>query len=241
MRRGCRGFQDMPLPDWHAVAVHRARCARQRSKASLQDYCPSWDQLDLPRTRPTPVRLHALALRARNSDRIRQSNGGEWHLARAICRARAFGRHAQGSRPCPLCPTICRRGVRRCGGRLLPKSLSWSNIGGTWHIAILSVRSQRPPPLQPSCIVRAGWKGVTSALRPRLFERRIAIAAQPRGIPIRRGGFSLAPLILIAAPQPGQFRSFDNALRPIENLDPIFPFAEHVVPSKGSRAKSADE
>ena len=170
MRRECRGFQDMLLPDWHAVALHRARCARQRSKASLQDQCPSWDQLDLPRTRPTPVRLHALALRARNSDRIRQSNGGEWHLARAICRARAFGRHAQGSRPCPSCPTICRRGFRRCGGRLLPKSLCWSNIGGTWHIAILSVRSQRPPPLQPSCIVRAGWKGVTYALQARCLS-----------------------------------------------------------------------
>jgi len=74
-----------------------------------------------------------------------------------------------------------------------------------------------------------------------LFERRIANAARPRGIPIRRGGFSLAPLVLIAAPRPGQFRSFDNSLRPIENLDPIFPFAERVVPSEGSRAKSADE
>lgn len=153
MLRGCRGSRGRTLLDSRVTAVRRARCARQRPKASLQDQCPSWARLHLPKTRLTPVRLHALALRARTPDRIRQSNGGEWLLARVTHRVTAYGRHAQGSRPCPLCRTICRPGFHRCGGRLLPKSLSWWNIGGTWHIAILSARSQRPssPPALLCC------------------------------------------------------------------------------------------
>ena len=67
-----------------------------------------------------------------------------------------------------------------------------------------------PPPLQPFCVVRTGRRGFTSALRARRFERHIDIAAHPRGLPIIRSDFSLAPLILIAAPRPGQFRSCDT-------------------------------
>ena len=41
MRRGCRGFQDMPLPDWHAAAVHRAR-----SSALPPRVCAFWSARD---------------------------------------------------------------------------------------------------------------------------------------------------------------------------------------------------
>ena len=74
-----------------------------------------------------------------------------------------------------------------------------------------------PPPLQPFCIVGGSWRKVTSALRARLFEYRIAFAAQPRGLPICCSGFSLAQLVLIAAPRPGRFRSWDK-LRPLSKI-----------------------
>ena len=153
MLRGCRGSRGRTLLDSRVTAVRRARCARQRPKASLQDQCPSWARLHLPRTRLTPVHLHSPEQPARSADHIPQNNGKGSLFGRATHRVTAYGRHAQGSRPCLLCRTICRPGFHRCGGRLLPKSLSWWNIGGTWHIAILSARSQRPssPPALLCC------------------------------------------------------------------------------------------
>ena len=153
MRRGCRGSQDMPLPDWHAVAVRRAR-----SSALPPRVCGCWSirvrwwSQNLKRAR-LRRHLHSPEQPARSADHIPQNNGKGSLFGRATHRVTAYGRHAQGSRPCPLCRTICRPGFHKCGGRLLPKSLSWWNIGGTWHIAILSARSQRPssPPALLCC------------------------------------------------------------------------------------------
>gem|GEM_PF-6915955 len=117
MRRGCRGSQDIPLPDWHAVAVHRAR-----SSALPPRVCGCWSvrgrwSSQKLKKAPVPRILHAPMQTTRSADRIPQSNGRGWPVGRATHRVTACDHHAQGSRPCPWCRTTCRPGFRRSCGR----------------------------------------------------------------------------------------------------------------------------
>ena len=116
-----------------------------------------------------------------------------------------------GQRAMPLAPDHLPPRDSQMRRAVASKELFWVE----YRLGYCTSRSFRlahkgPPPLQPFCVVRTGRRGFTSALRARRFERHIDIAAHPRGLPIIRSDFSLAPLILIAAPRPGQFRSCDT-------------------------------
>lgn len=140
MRRGCRGFQDMPLPDWHAVAVHRAR-----SSALPPRVCGCWSirvrwwSQNLKKA-PVPRNLHAPMQIARSADGIPRNSGRGWPVGRATHSGTACGHHARGNRPCPLCRTTCPPAIRKCDGRSR-QATGWDEFGQTGTCEFLSMQS----------------------------------------------------------------------------------------------------
>ena len=149
MRRGCRGSQDMPLPDWHAVAVHRAR-----SSALPPRVCGCWSVRDrwgsqILKKAPVPRHLHSPKQPTRSADRIPRNSGKGWPVGRATRSVTACGHHAQGSKPSPWWRTICRPGIRIYGEPCPPGKtvIGWTVEGTLWLHRGSIAPAERIPPL----------------------------------------------------------------------------------------------
>ena len=140
MRRGCRGFQDMLSPDWHAVAVHRARSSALPPRVyGCWSIRVRWWSQNLKKAQVTR-NLHAPMPTTRSADRIPRNSGREWPVGRATHSETACGHHARGNKPCPLCRTICPLAIHKYDARSR-QATGWDEFGQIGTCELLSMQS----------------------------------------------------------------------------------------------------
>ncbi len=90
-----------------------------------------------------PRNLHAPMQTARSADRSPQNNGRGSPSGRASRRAKVCGLRVRGSKPSPLCLTICRPWIRKCG----EQSRQGTGCEECWQTGTCELLSLRSGPL----------------------------------------------------------------------------------------------